>query len=189
MEETKVREPHVTSDRLMVSGGTFFFYSGYFSQSLIEAAADAIRLRLGGLNQTSKTQRRIISSFIEMGQNIVHYSAEALTDPSALNDEVRFGMIRISYADGQFTLMCANPVPEAGSRRLEEKLRVLSQMSMDEIKQNYRAALRADGETESKGGGLGFLTLARDSTNPLEFSFDDIPGAPDLRMFNLTMTV
>ena len=174
---------------LITETGTFFYYFGYFSQSLIEAAADAIRLRLGASSQSSKIQRRIISAFIEMGQNIVHYSAESLTDPDANTDEVRFGMIQISFYEGVFSLMCANPVLDTAADRLQEKLRVLSSMSMDEIRESYRAALRAEGEAESKGGGLGFLTLARESTEPLKFSFSDIEDKPRFKMFNLTMTV
>jgi Family of unknown function (DUF6272) len=168
----------------------FFYYSGYFSQSLIEAAADAIRMRLEASGQSNKIQRRIISAFIEMGQNIVHYSAESLTNPDADTDEVRFGKIRIMDGAGEFTLMCANPVPDSAAKRLNEKLEVLSSMSMDEIRENYRAALRASsGEEGSKGGGLGFLTLARESKDPLKFSFDEIADKPRFKMFNLIMTV
>jgi hypothetical protein len=169
--------------------GTFFYYCGYFSQSLIEAAADAIRLRLGASSQPSKIQRRIISAFIEMGQNIVHYSAESLTDPDADDDEVRFGKIQVSLSEGVFSLKCANPVLDSAAERLQEKLKVLSNMSMEEIRESYRAALRADGEVESKGGGLGFLTLAREASEPLRFAFEDVPDKPRFKMFNLIMTV
>lgn len=57
--------------------------------------------------------------------------------------------------------------------RLHERLQPLRRMSLDEIKSAYRAQLRneehADDAT-SKGAGLGFLTVARDATEPIEYS-------------------
>ena len=59
----------------------FFYYCGYFSQAIVEASADAIRSRLVAGHANYPTQRRLIGTFIEMGQNIVHYSADVLSDP------------------------------------------------------------------------------------------------------------
>ena len=172
-----------------VGSKVFFYYEGFLSQSIIEACADALRMRLDAARTNSRTNRRLIGSFIELGQNIVHYSAECLTDIDAKDDEVRFGALKIEELDGKFVLTCSNPTTASGYERLERKLSVLVNMSLDEIKQSYREALRADGDAESKGGGIGFLTLARDAVEPLTFSFDDIPGQSGFKMFNLTVTV
>jgi hypothetical protein len=167
----------------------FFYYCGYFSQNIVEATADAIKSRLVAGEANYSTQRRLISTFIEMGQNIVHYSADVLSDPERDIDEVRFGTICIQQIEGGFHLTCSNPVSNAAAERLEPKLARLSQMSLDEIKSSYRAALKADGEEDSKGGGLGLLTLARDSRQPLEYAFTPSDTHPDLVIFHLTVTL
>jgi Family of unknown function (DUF6272) len=168
----------------------FFFYEGFFTQSIIDACADALKMRIDASEgDNKKTRRKLIGAFIELGQNIVHYSAEMLTAADAETDEVRFGSLKVEEIDDRFTLTCSNPVTKAGYERLEKKLSVLVTMSLDEIKQSYREALRAEGDAESKGGGIGFLTLARDASEPLVFSFADIHDKPDLKMFNLTVTV
>ena len=38
-----------------------------------------------------------------------------------------------------------------------------------------RHQLRNETEATSKGAGLGFLTVARDASEPIEFHFDDQP--------------
>jgi hypothetical protein len=165
----------------------FFYYCGYFSQKIVEASADAIRSRLLADQANYAVQRKLISTFIEMGQNIVHYSADVLTDPEGEVDEVRFGTLCIRQIEGGFHLSCSNPVTTQAAARLEPKLERLSQMSLAEIKASYRAALKADdGEDDSKGGGLGLLTLARDSRAPLEFAFTPSDARPDLVIFSLT---
>jgi hypothetical protein len=172
-----------------VGARVFFFYEGYFSQSIIEACADALRMRLEAKNAATKTTRRLLGAFIELGQNIVHYSAESLTPEDAVDAEVRFGGLRVEEVDDRFVITCSNPVTAAGYERLARKLAVLVTMSLEEVKQHYREALRAEGDAESKGGGIGLLTLARDSSEPLIYSFDDIADRPSHKMFNLTVTV
>lgn len=170
-------------------GSIIFYYSGWFAQSIIQASADAIGLRLEASHEDTRRRRRLISAFIELAQNIVHYSADCLTHPDAVVDEVRYGTLKVIKTPTGFTLICANPVTRAAAERLEAKLSLLVKMSLDEIRESYRAALRADGEADSKGGGMGLLTLARESAEPLKFSFDPVAGNPDHKMFNLTVTV
>ena len=79
----------------------------------------------------------MLSAFIEMAQNIVHYSADAMTDAGALDDEVRFGAIRIAQGEAapgearigevgagaaSIALTCSNPVDLRTYERLAPKL-------------------------------------------------------------------
>jgi hypothetical protein len=108
-----------------------------------------------------------------------------------MDNEVRFGILTICRdgPDGQFSLTCTNPVSHKIKEKLQGKLEVLVTLSIDEIKSLYRKALRSEGEEDSKGGGIGLLTLARDSSNPIEFAFTDSPDNPDHQMFTLSVTV
>lgn len=68
-------------------------------------------------------------------------------------------------------MVCVNPIATAAVDDLREKLEPLRNMSIEEIKQAYKMSLRADTPADSKGAGLGFLTMARDASAPLEFAF------------------
>ena len=64
-------------------------------------------------------------------------------------------------------------------------------MSMAEIRDAYRAQLRSgDADADSKGAGLGLLTVARDAAGPIEYSLADMPGYENrLLYFYLKATV
>lgn len=173
---------------LAAEHGVFFYYCGYFSQPIITASADAIQMRLQGAGVAEKNKRRVLHAFIEMAQNIVHYSADALTQADAVDDEVRFGTIRIARGADGIVLACSNPVDHQTYERLDPKLRVISQMNLEAVRAAYREALRADGEAESKGGGLGLLTLARESGSPIQYTFTPSPDS-DLMVFELRIIV
>jgi hypothetical protein len=169
--------------------GVFFYYCGYFSQKIIEASAEAIEQRMEAAGVAEKVRRRVVGAFIEMAQNIVHYSADRLTAADATNDEVRFGTILIARRGDGISLACSNPVDHETYRRLAPKLATISRMTLDAIRAAYRDALRADAEPESKGAGLGLLTMARGAACPLQYSFTPSTVAPELMVFDLRITV
>ncbi len=175
---------------LGLADDVIFYYSGYLSQAILTATAEAVNLRLEQRDQDYKVRRRVLSSLIEMGQNIIHYSADCLTDPAQATDEMRFGVITIVRRGERYVVSCSNPIDHAVQERLEPKMAMVSRMSLDEIKAAYRATLRQDdGEEGSKGAGLGLLTLARDASDALEYRFADHPRSAGLKIFELIVTI
>ena len=71
-----------------------------------------------------------VLAFIELAQNIVHYSADCLSDPAAVTDEVRYGTLKVIQTPIGFTLTCTNPVTRSAADRLEAKLSLLVKMSL-----------------------------------------------------------
>jgi hypothetical protein len=148
-----------------------FFYAGYFSQHVVAAISETIKARLDTAGAAGPTRRRIFSSFVEMAQNIMHYSSDALTPIEQTDQQMRRGSFCIGMKDDSFFLLCANPVSSANVARIRARLDPLHTMTMEEIKQAYKKALREDAPDDSKGAGLGFLTMARDASEPLVFEF------------------
>lgn len=155
--------------------GILFFYSGYFSQNIIAAMADAVKHRLESQAAKGSTTRKVFSTFIEMAQNVIHYSADHLTEEQAVDHEMRFGTVTLGREEESYFVVCGNLVPQNSVSRLSEKLDSIRSMSSEEIKAAYKETLRSENESSSKGAGLGLLTLARDSTQPIEYSFVNLP--------------
>ncbi|MDD3519342.1 MAG: SiaB family protein kinase [Chromatiales bacterium] len=147
-----------------------FYYVGYFSQAIISSMAETVRLHLETNGVPSSTRRRLFSSFVEMAQNIVHYSAASLPAPEA-DGEIRYGSVCIGQEGERYFLLCANPVNPADVEILRARLDALARMSMEDIRQAYKTSLRAGTPAGSKGANMGFLTVARDASAPLESSF------------------
>ena len=165
-----------------------FFYAGYFSQNIINAIGDAVRLRMEQSEASSSVRRKIFSTFIEMAQNIVHYSSDTLTPPDQVTLEMRAGSVMVTHEEGRFYILCANPVDAAFADQLKPLLDPLRVMTAEQIKNAYRQTLRSSDHTEhSKGSGLGFLTIAKDSSAPIEYGFT--PSTQGMLMFTLKATI
>ena len=118
-----------------------------------------------------------------MSQNIMHYSSDSLTPDVALEKQMRRGSFCIGMRGDSFFLLCANPVSTESVDKIRERLDPLHSMTMDEIKTAYKKALRDETPADSKGAGLGFLTMARDASEPLEFEFVQEQHDPETTVF------
>jgi hypothetical protein len=161
----------------------FYYYHGEFSTPIVEAAAHSLKARMADEGTAAQKSRKLFSTFIEMAQNVMHYGVQAQT-AGGQDVEAKLGAIAVGKAnDTQFWIACANLVAYGSIPRISAKLREVQTLSLEEIKRQYKEQLRNDEHAQndavSKGAGLGFLTLARDSSEPLEFHFLSDPTRTD----------
>ncbi len=159
-----------------------FYHQGYFSHSIVAAMSEVVKLQLEVAGVSGPMRRRLFSSFVELSQNIIHYSADALTGEQT---SARQGAVCISVEGERHFMLCANPIASREVQALRDKLEPLRSMSLEEIKQAYKVSLRAETPADSKGAGLGFLTMARDASAPLEFAFKVREDDPETTSFCL----
>ena len=147
--------------------GVLFYYTGEFSQNVIGAMTDTLKQRLDSAGVSGPARRKIFSTFIEMAQNVLHYA-----DTSSASGG-HFGALAVGQADdSKYYVVCGNPVKTEHVERIKTKLEPLRSMTLDEIKLAYREQLRNedhDKDTTSRGAGLGFLTVAREASAPIEY--------------------
>ncbi|NGX86250.1 hypothetical protein GW579_04005 [Rahnella sp. Lac-M11] len=158
-------------------------YTGFFSQNNITAMGEVIRLYLEQHEASSSTRRKLFSTFIEMVQNILRYSSDSRA-LARTDDEMRFGSVTLGIDNGRYVCESTNLIRPEDIVRLREYLETIRTMSADEIKLTYKASLRAESPVWSKGANIGLLTLARDASEPLEFTFHQVE-ASELSTFHL----
>jgi hypothetical protein len=152
MPHAQIAEKYGSFFHLARQHQVIFYYVGYFSQNIVAAMAEAVRLQLEVAGVPGPTRRKLFSSFVEMAQNIIHYSADALTPPHQDDGELRHGAVCIRREDdGSFVLLCANPIESGMGDALRAKLDALRSMTLDEIKKACRQSLREDAPEGSKG--------------------------------------
>lgn len=150
-----------------------FYFVGHMSQNVIGAMGEALRYKLEAQGTKGATTRKVFSTYVEMAQNILNYSADA--DRAQGNEQYSQGCVAISHIGERFYIVCGNHIERAHLERVRAKLETIRAMSPEEIKQAYKQQLRNDAHDDedefSKGAGLGFLTVARDASEPIEFCF------------------
>ncbi len=162
--------------------GVIFYYHGELSDNVIATMGDALKSRLGQEGNLGPKGRKIFSSYIEMAQNALHYAP-------ASADGRKIGAVTVGRGkEGEYFIICGNVVLKEHVERIREKLESLRTMTLDEIRKAYREQLRNEHHEEdtiSRGAGLGFLTVARDASGPIEYAFGEEPENAGLAHFYL----
>lgn len=180
MEFAKMNELRNLADQ----EGVMFFYNGYFSQKVLLAVGDTIKLKFQSEDEDRMTGKKVFSIFVEQVQNIIRYSNDTLTGDKE-EGEMRAGMVVIGKepARKKYYVSCANYVSDSAVARLKNKLEELQTMDRDAIKKAYREKMREETEEESKGAGLGFLEIAKTASEPIEFILQPEGGGKHLFLF------
>jgi len=140
------------------SGIVFMTYGGHFTQSLIAGMTEALEREAAETRLSPKVSHNIFVIFIELAQNIMNY-AKKLEESGGFDAK---GIIFVGKRDGAYFICSKNIVTDADKRLIEGKLRNIEGLSRDEIKQLYKKT-RKEGQRSQKGGGLGFLEIAKKS--------------------------
>lgn len=170
--------------------GVQFYFNGYLSHNVIGAMGDTLRHRLEAQGTKGTVTRRVFSTFVEMAQNILNYASDA--ESVAGDRRMSQGAVAIGQLGDHFYIICGNHIERAHVERVSEKLEAIRAMSVDEIKQAYKQQLRNEEHEQdpiSKGAGLGFLTVARDSSAPIEYCFVEEDAGQDQVGFYLKATI
>ncbi|MDX5446219.1 MAG: SiaB family protein kinase [Zoogloeaceae bacterium] len=158
-------------------------FSGELNGNVVATLSDTVRERLDDSAPDRRIARRVFSAFVEMAQNVLHYAPrdDGRDGPS--------GTLTVARDAARFSVVCCNRVHGEQIRRVRDRIEAVRAMTLDEIKAAYRAQLRNDEhettDGTSKGAGLGFLTLAREASEPIDYSIVPIAGQPDSAEFHL----
>jgi hypothetical protein len=164
------------------ASGVVIYHSGRLDEAAIVSIGALLRRRLREEGAGGAQSRKVFATFMEMAQNILHYGA--------VSGDGKFGALCVVRTEHGFEVMCGNDMASGQVPRVRRRLESVQGMEPGEVRQAYRRQLASDQEdADSKGAGLGLLTMAASSRAPIEFVFDPDPPREDGTTFLFLKTV
>ena len=139
-------------------------YNGAVSDSLMLALADLLKSRMIAQDDP-KRSKTVFSVFMEGVQNLIWHGSD--------HDE-NSGMVLITQANSEVTIMCGNRIAVDQTHELRERLDQIKGADKETIRQLYRAGMSRSVDHAGPGAGLGLLEIARRATHPISYSFVDV---------------
>lgn len=126
------------------------------------------------LNLQSQKIKKVFAVFIELAQNILHYSVERKVD--ARGNEGGVGIIQTTEENEIFYVSAGNMVKTSQVEKIKKNCEYVNSLSKDDLKIYYKVKLNKPRPTEegSKGAGVGFIDIARKCDGPLEYKFNKV---------------
>ena len=163
--------------------GVILSFGGDLSENVMVSLGEVLKLRMQQAETDATVAKRVFSIFVEQAQNIIRYSARKVTAADAPPPRVSAGMIAVGADAGRFFVVCGNEVSSAEVPALRDRLDHLAGLSAEDLRRTYREKLRQPPDEGSLGGSIGLIEIARRSSAPVEYDFQEI-GA-DLSLFCL----
>ena len=164
--------------------GVILSFGGDLSESVLYSLGEVLKMRMQKDETDAGVAKRVFSIFVEQAQNVIRYSADRIV-PDGKPDSARIssGMIVVGAEGGRFFVVCGNEVGQDEVPRLRARLDHLAGLSSEELKRHYREKLRQPPDEGSLGGSIGLIEIARRSSAPVEYGFQEI--ADDRSLFCL----
>lgn len=118
--------------------------------------------------------KKVFAIFIEMTQNILHYSAEMEKVGVGDNREAGVGVVVVSETETDYSVSAGNLITSEQVIHLRSQCERIHGSDEAQLKQYYDERIKSHTIEGSKGAGLGLLDIARKSDYPLEYDIQKL---------------
>jgi hypothetical protein len=146
-------------------------FNGPISRTLISEIGDALKRHIHVSTDNLSSAMDVFSVYIEMSQNIRHYSAaRGYAEPDATAT-----VVIAETADGRYVVSAGNVVETPDGEAMLERVTRLAALDKQQLKALYKEQLRQPRPAGvSSGAGLGLIDVARKTSAPLQCSLDPL---------------
>lgn len=173
--------------RQLNSNNVIFSFCGPMSQKVVEGVGTTVKNALATDNVSPTVSMKVFGIFVEQVQNVIHYSEDKISNENMIDNELRLGIIMIGQCSENYFVAGGNKIKNIHVQKLDDMLQKIISMDKEELKDYYKQKRREENETTSKGGGLGFVEMARKSSKPMEYLITKIDN--DYSFFSIKVIV
>jgi len=138
--------------------------------SIIETAKSIEKILTDSNAKASKIQN-VYEILIEIMQNILNYSYGNIDLPN--NKREATGSISLSYSSEKdaYLLQTCNLIETKREDEIQNRLYQVRDLDDKQLRKLARQKMRSREDNHEKGAGLGFITVARKCSEPIEVQF------------------
>lgn len=150
--------------------GIMMCFNGPFSHSIIEEIGKAVRNHLAAENIAQAAVLDVFAVYIELAQNVRNY----LTLREIALSDATSSIITIAKKGESYAVASGNIVLKGDGEVLCRRISEVNAMTPEEIKRQYREVLRRDVAPGALGAGLGYLEIAKRSSQKMSCSIQSV---------------
>lgn len=158
----------------MEEEGVLFSFSGIISQSLTEFMVETASKQFldEGHNKTMIQTLFLIA--IEELQNVMSYSKQKMVLSG--NRYTSPGILVVGFDDKKqkYYVASSNEIEEEDKEKISIKLDFINSLNAQEQRKYLREKLKTAEDTHARGAGVGFIEIAKRSSEKIEYNFETI---------------
>ncbi|MEA3384716.1 MAG: SiaB family protein kinase [Campylobacterota bacterium] len=157
--------------KVMDDNGIIFSFSGTISQELLMSIVETIKKELENVGTQNKIKDSIFIVAIEQMQNIMSYAKDKQEYENNKYSSSGIFVVGFDNVKAKFFVASSNKVKHEDKIKVQTKLDKINSLDTKEQRKFLRELLRSGDLTHSRGAGVGFVEMAKRSSEPLEYNF------------------
>jgi len=159
--------------KVMADEGIVFSFTGKISQSMISFMVEAVKVELENMGEDSKMTRNMFLIAIEQLQNIMSYAKDKHKDGKKYTSQ---GVMLVGFdkEKKKYYVNCSNEIEEKDKEKITTKIDYINSLEKDQLRKYLREKLRSADDKHDRGAGVGFIEMAKRSSERLEYNYEKI---------------
>ncbi|MDX2191243.1 MAG: SiaB family protein kinase [Bacteroidota bacterium] len=142
-------------------------YEGEFTQEITKSVLSMAEKNLETTNEEISIKKKVFNVMVECLQNICKHSEEFGSE----NDDFNTAIFMIGKEDSEYTITSGNIIYNDRIDGLKNKLDQINSLDKEGLKELFKTVLSSTELSDKGGAGLGFIDMARKSSNKLAYDF------------------
>jgi len=159
---------------VMADEGIVFSFSGMISQSLTSFMVETAKLQLEEQGEDGKLIRNMFLIAIEQLQNIMSYSKDKDVQNGSNFTSPGVMVIGVDKEKNKYYINSSNQIIASDKNKVSEKIDHINSLEKDELRKYLREKLRSAEDKHDRGAGVGFIEMAKRSSEKLEYDFEEV---------------
>lgn len=160
--------------QVMDEEGILFSFSGIISQSLTEFMVETASKQFldSGFDKMLIKNMFLIS--IEQLQNVMSYSKQKSINSG--NKYTSPGVLVVGFEEEKqkYYVTSSNEIEEEDKLKITTKIDFINSLDSQEQRKYLREKLKSAEDTHERGAGVGFIEMAKRSSEKLEYNFENL---------------
>lgn len=162
--------------QIMIEDNIIFSFSGMISQDVVDFLIQGISKQLENDGNDKTTVRSMFTITIEMLQNIMSYSNSKVIENGTNYSSDGIVVIGFNEEKQKYYVVSSNEINPEDKEKLINKIDLVNSLDSQELRKLLRDKLRSAEDKHDRGAGVGFIEMAKRSTEKLEYRFEEING-------------
>lgn len=157
--------------KTMSEDGIIFSFGGLVSQNILVSIVQTIQEELSLLGVSNNTINAIFIIAIEQMQNIMSYSRDKHIIKDKKHSSAGICVIGFDKLKNKYFVASSNKIGIDNKEKVSSKIDRINSLTKVEQRKYLRDLLRTGQDSHERGAGVGFIEMAKRSSEPLEYKF------------------
>ena len=154
--------------------GVLYSFNGVISQELVTSIGEKIEEVLLLEGTEIKVVHSLFAILTEQMQNMMSYANDRVEKRDNIFEGSGLMVIGFDQNKDKYFVSSANMMESSNKEVLENKLDKINTLDQVQLKKYYKELRSSGREKHSRGAGLGFLEMAKKSSEPLDFKIHKV---------------